>query len=225
MTRHAQAVSALLLSGMAVQAFAQGPGYGYYDSQPVQITIQGGAAVTTGTTSTFLDSGYTLGAGVLWHPEPGPLAFRTTFDYTRLAASQQLISDAAAVNQTNINGGSGQIYSLRFNGVYEWPVSPFAPYAHAYLTAGLGVAHEDVELTQTNAVPGFVCTWWVCGTSPVPNTQVVVSNGTTRFTWNAGVGMNFAQGPWQSWFVEAVFERVATPQGTTFVPIRVGLRF
>jgi hypothetical protein len=226
MTRQAHVAFALLLcSGMTAEAGAQGARYSYYNSDPMQFTLEGGAAVSTGATSSFLDSGFTLGGGVVWHPAPGPLAFRVTFDYTRLAATQQLINDAAAVNQTRVNGGTGEVYGLRFNGVYEWPVSPYAPLTHAYITAGLGGAYEEVSLTQTDAVPGLFCTWWVCGTAPASQTSIVARNNTTRFTWNAGVGLNFAQSPWQSWFIEAAFEKVRTPQPTTFMPIRIGVRF
>jgi opacity protein-like surface antigen len=222
MKHQAQGTLALLLLGTSAHAFGQAGGY--YRVAPVQLQIEGGAAVTTGTTSSFLNSGYTLGGGITLHPEPGPLALRATFDYTRLPATQQLINDAAAVNQANINGGHGEIYSLRANLVYEWPLVPYSP-VRAYLTGGVGGAYENVVLTQTILAPGPVCNWWVCGTAVQAQQSVVARNDTTRFTWNAGVGVDVAQGPWQSWFVEVVFEKVATPQPTTFVPLRVGLRF
>jgi opacity protein-like surface antigen len=222
MKHQALGTLALLLLGTSAQAFGQA-GH-YYGVAPLQLQIEGGAAITTGTTSDFLNSGYTVGGGFTLHPEPGPLALRATFDYTRLPATQQLINDAAAVNQANINGGRAEIYSLRANAVYEWPLVPYSN-LRGYLTGGLGVAHESVALTQTILAAGPVCSWWVCGTAVHPEESVVARNDTTRFTWNAGVGVDVAQGPWQSWFVEVVFEKVNTPQATTFVPLRVGLRF
>jgi hypothetical protein len=227
MKRHALALAVLAL--LCAPVFAQG---GYYSRAPapgqvppLQVLIEGGAAVTVGNTSNFLDSGFTIGGGVLWHPEPGPLALRTMFDYTRLGASSQLINDAAAFNQANIDGGSAQIYSLRLNGLYEWPLEPYGVAAHGYVTLGLGVAHEEVDFTQTILQVGSVCSWWVCGTAVTPQEALVAHNSTTRFTWNVGAGVNFPLGGWESFFVEAAFERVNTPQATTFVPLRLGVRF
>lgn len=229
MKRHARLAYALALSGLlglAAPAFAQGPyssPYGY-SVQPLQVIVEGGAAATTGTTSDFLNSGWTLGGGVLWHPEPGPLALRTTLDYSRFGASREAIAQAATVDQTNVNGGFGEAVSLHVNGVYEWPLV-YSPNLRPYVTAGIGGAYENVELTQTFARPGFACSWWVCGTTVFPEQAIVARNDTTRFDWNVGVGLDFAAGGWQSLFVEADFEHINTPQATTFVPIRIGIRF
>jgi hypothetical protein len=227
MKHRAYNLAALAL--LSAPAFAQG---GYYSrssgpvTAPVQLQIEGGAAATVGNTANFFNSGFTLGGGVLWHPEPGPLALRTTFDYTRLGATSQLINDAAQANQANINDGTAEVYSLALNGVYEWPLAPYGyPSAHGYLTLGIGVAHERVDFTQTVLVAGPVCSWWVCGTAVTPQQSLVAHNDTTVPTWNAGVGLDFPLGGWQSFFVEAVFQRVNTPQPTTFWPIRVGVRF
>jgi hypothetical protein len=216
-------VAAALLLGTGAQAFAQG--YYSYSVAPAQLQVEGGAAVTTGNTANFLNNGWTAGLGLLFHPEPGPLALRVTLDYTRLGATQQLINDAAFSNMTNVNGGYGEVVSLRMNGVYQWPVAMFAPNIRGYLTGGVGGAYENVVLTQTVAQVGFVCNWWVCGTAAFPQQSVVARNDTTRFSWDAGVGLDFSMGGWQSWFVEATFEKVNTPQPTTFVPIRAGFRF
>jgi len=45
--------------------------------------------------------------------------------------------------------------------------------------------------------------------------HVVARNSTTKFAWNAGGGVDFALGGWQSY----------TPQLITSVPRRVGFRF
>jgi hypothetical protein len=222
MKRHVYAVAAVAWLGTAAQAFGQGY---YYNAAPAKLQVEGGAAVTTGTTGTFLDNGWTVGAGFMWHPAPGPLALRTTLDYTRLPATQQSINSAAAANMTPVNGGFGEVVSVRLNGVYEWPVSPYSPYTRAYITAGVGGVYENVEFTQTTFTPGFACSWWVCGTALFAQQSLVARNDVTKFSWNAGVGLDFSVGGWQSWFVEATFEKVNTPQPTTFVPIRVGFRF
>ena len=55
--------------------------------------------------------------------------------------------------------------------------------------------------------------------------NTVASQDTTRFAWNAGVGVDFALPAGQSWFVEARYERIETQEPTEFIPIRFGLRF
>jgi hypothetical protein len=69
--------------------------------------------------------------------------------------------------------------------------------------------------------------WWgFCGTGFFAGDVLVDREETTRFAWNAGVGMEFPLYGGQSWFVEARYNRMAT-QGapTEFIPVRVGLRF
>ncbi|HEV2270969.1 MAG TPA: hypothetical protein VGR92_16065, partial [Steroidobacteraceae bacterium] len=93
--------------------------------------------------------------------------------------------------------------------------------------AGVGVAHRRIALTQTVAFGGYVCDAWFgyCDYGLVPGDVIVASDNTTRFTWNAGVGLDFALWNGQTFFVEARFTRMQTAQPTDFVPIRVGLRF
>lgn len=194
----------------------------YYDIPPLQMQIEGGGAVTTGQTGKFFDNGWTAGAGIIWHPEPGPLALRTMLDFTRLGATQQAIQDAESETQMEIDNGFADVASLHINGMYEWPIAPFT---RAYLTAGGGGSWERVEFTQRYPFEGYFCDWWVCGTSYRVGQLVVSRNQTTRLSWDAGVGLDFSTGGYQSWFIEATFEKVDTPQPTTFVPITIGIRF
>lgn len=222
------ACGAVVLLGSTAPAFADDYYYhsgaqgSYYDVPPVQMQLEAGGAVTTGQTSNFLNDGWTVGVGLLWHPQPGPLAIRTSLDFTRLGATQEAIEQAASLNQTAINGGFGEVTTLHLGGLYEWPVSE---YTRAYLTAAAGGSWERVDFTQTFAATGAYCDWWVCGRAYYPDQVTVARNDTTRFSWDAGVGFDFSAGGWESWFIEATFQKVNTPQPTTFIPIRVGVRF
>jgi hypothetical protein len=60
---------------------------------------------------------------------------------------------------------------------------------------------------------------------PVTGAAVVASANATGLAWNAGLGLDFAVGNGESFFVAARFTRIETTQPTDFVPIRVGVRF
>jgi Outer membrane protein beta-barrel domain len=217
--------AALLASG--AQAMAQSyysSGYSY-DTRPIQWHFDGGYGVTTGRTADYLNNGWTIGGGFTWHPDPGgPFSLRTDLNYSRFGATDQLITLGELQTQTQIDDGNGQIVDLDMDGVYEFPV---APAVRGYLLGGVGVAHRRLELTQTVAYGGVVCdSWWgFCGVGYAPGDVVVASQNTTRFTWNAGAGLDISIGGGQSWFVEARYTRIETPVPTDFVPIRVGIRF
>jgi opacity protein-like surface antigen len=211
MKRYSQVTFALLL-GLTAKGFAQG---NYYSQGPVvQGQVEAGGALSTGDSSQFLDNGFTLGGGVLFHPTPGPLAFRATFDYTRLDATRELVEQASAAAQTNFRHGQAEIYSLRVNALLEAPVSR---YTRAYITAGIGGANERLSLDRRYGRP-------VSGNHYFPD-AFAGHRDDEQFTYNVGAGLSFSQGGWESFFVEAAYEHVDTPQATTFVPIRVGVRF
>ena len=212
MTRYSHVTFALLL-GLTAKAFAQG-NYYYPEGPVVQGLFEAGGAVSTGDSSRFLDGGFTLGGGVLVHPAPGPLAFRATFDYTRLEASRELIDEASAATGTDFRHGQAEIYSLRLNALFEVPLSPFT---RGYLTAGVGGANERLSLDRDFRPP-------VLGVEFFPG-AFAGRRDDSDFTYNVGAGLNFSQGNWESFFVEATYEHVNTPQATTFVPIRVGVHF
>jgi opacity protein-like surface antigen len=149
---------------------------------------------------------------------------RADLNYSRFNATRQLIGINEAVDQTEIDDGYGEIVDFTVDGEYRMPLSP---YLTAFAVAGVGVAHRRIALTQTVAVGGYVCDYWFgyCDFGLVPGEQVIASDSTTQFEWNAGLGLDFALGGGQTFFVEARFTRMQTSQPTDFVPIRVGLRF
>jgi opacity protein-like surface antigen len=206
----------LSLLGCGAPAFAQV--YQYPPARPLQWFIDGGASIPQGRTADFLDSGWSIGTGFTLRPVPGqPFMLRADLNYSRFSATNQLISLGQAVNQTQVDNGSGQTVTAFLNGVLEAPVSAWTRF---YVTGGVGLGYRRIELTQN----GFLCDPFFCG-SGVGSNAVVASEATTRFAWNAGVGVDFALPAGQSWFVEARYERIETQEPTEFIPIRFGLRF
>jgi opacity protein-like surface antigen len=206
----------LALLGGGAPAFAQV--YQYPPARPLQWFIDGGASITAGTTADFLDSGWSIGTGFTLRPVPGqPFMLRADVNYSRFNATNQLISLGQAVNQTPVDNGYGQTVTAFLNGVLEAPVSAWTRF---YVTGGVGLGYRRIELTQN----GFLCDPFFCG-SGFGSNAVVASEATTRFAWNAGVGVDFALPAGQSWFVEARYERIETQEPTEFIPIRCGLRF
>ena len=206
----------LALLGCGAPAFAQV--YQYPPARPLQWFIDGGASITQGRTADFLDSGWSIGTGFTLRPVPGrPFMLRADLNYSRFSASNQLIALGQAVNQTPVDNGSGQTVTAFLNGVLEAPVSPWARF---YVTGGVGLGYRRIELTQN----GFLCDPFFCGSGFASN-AVVASEDTTRFAWNAGVGVDFALPAGQSWFVEARYERIETQEPTEYIPIRFGFRF
>ncbi|MBS0364736.1 MAG: outer membrane beta-barrel protein [Proteobacteria bacterium] len=224
----------LLPLGMLACAPVMAQGYGQYgqhysgrgyDYRPVQWFVDVGPSIPVGRTADFLNTGITLGTGVTFTPQPGsPFKLRAEVDYSRYNATRNLISLGEAVNQVQIDDGTGQVISGQINGVLEAPVGPAV---RLYATAGVGVAYRRIELTQRVVYGGWYCDPWVgwCQPDYAPGDLLVASYDTTRFAWNAGAGIDFALPGGQSWFIEARYERIETQEPTTFVPIRIGMRF
>ena len=218
-------VGALLLVTLSGQAMAQG--YGYQDSygRPVQWHVEGGGAVTTGQTSDYLNSGWTIGTGLTFRPDPvSPFALRADVSFSRFNATNNLIALGEQQNQTQIDDGWADIVNFDLDAVLSVPLSP---HMHGYVMAGAGGAWRRIDLTQTVGFGGYYCDPWYgyCGVGIVPGDVLVQREDTTRFAWNAGAGLEFDLPYGRSWFIEARYNRMETSQPTEFVPIRVGMRF
>jgi opacity protein-like surface antigen len=207
----------LLLLACAAPAVAQVYQSQYPAERPVQWFIGGGGSITEGDTAQFLDNGWTIGTGVTVRPMPGPFYWRAELNYSRFSATDQLIALGQAANGPAVDDGNGQTVTGFLDGVME---VPFSAWSRLYVTGGVGAGYRRIELTQHD----FVCDPFFCG-SGFGRNSLVASNDTTRFAWNAGVGVNFYLPTGQSWFVEARYERIETQQPTEFLPIRFGFRF
>lgn len=221
-------LAAVLLLGAAAEAPAQNSGYTeqyYVPDQHVHWHMDTSYVATTGQIANALEGGWTIGGGLSWRPDfDSALSLRADLHYSRFEATRQLVGINAAVDPTQINDGFGEIVDLAIDGEYRMALSP---YMTSYAVAGVGAAHRRIALTQTALFGGDVCDPWFgsCDFDLVPGEVVVASDNTTAFAWNAGLGLEFALSPGESFFVEARFTRMQTAQPTDFVPIRVGLRF
>jgi opacity protein-like surface antigen len=226
MRRYVYPLGALLLLGAWGEAPAQNYTEQYYGpEQHVHWHMDTGYVATTGQIADFLDGGWTIGGGLSWQPDfSSPLALRADLNYSRFNATRRLIGINQVADQTEIDDGYGEIVDLAVDGEYRIPLSPNMT---AFALGGIGVAHRRIALTQTVAFGGYVCDPWFgyCDYGLVPGDEVVASDNTTQFEWNAGLGLDFGLGGGESFFVEARFTRMQTSQPTDFVPIRVGLRF
>ena len=182
----------------------------------------GGYTVVTGEAANFVDNGWNVGGGMQWQPGSGPIWLRLDFEYSRNDATQQLLGEGAAANQTRIDHGWSDLWSNDLDAVYYLPISHRI---HAYVMAGGGGAIRRISLTQTLSSSGPACVDWagLCGNGGYPGDVVVESKTTGRWEWNAGVGLNFSLGGTDSFFVEARYMEVETPVPTVFIPIRFGL--
>lgn len=218
-------LAALLLMGVSARAPAQT----YYDQvyrpwQPIHWHLEAGYSPTLGQTSQYFDGGFTLGGGLTWQPRPGPFALRADLEYSHFDATRNLIAINEQANQIEIDHGYGEVFGLNVDGELR---SQLTPLTTAFFLAGVGVNHRRIALTQTVAFGGYYCDpyFGYCDYGLVPGDVVVASADTTRFSWNAGAGLDFALRNGQSFFIEARYMRLETSQPTEFVPITVGVRF
>ncbi len=144
-----------------------------------------------------------------------PSTSRTSNALIRLGQSQS--------PDVRIDDGSGSVWGLNVNGVYDIRLSERA---HGYVTAGIGEYRRKVKLTQTVLVSGIFCDpWWgFCYPSIAPGDVVVSDQSTTRFAWNVGFGVEFPVSYAGSWFIEARYHRIETSRPTEFIPLQIGFR-
>jgi len=220
------ALGALLSLACASPAMAQF----YYSSQtyrPLHWQIHGGYSPTIGTTSDYLQGGWTFGGGLTWYPSPhSPLALRLDLSYSEYNATHNLLYQNATALQTRIDSGIGRTWGGDVDGQYDFAV---APGVNGYLIAGVGTYRREIQLYQTVLGAGYFCDpWWgFCGFGYFPASATVASTTSAwQFSWNAGIGFDFPLGNGTSWFVDARYLRIGpSDQKSEFIPLRVGLRF
>jgi Outer membrane protein beta-barrel domain len=226
MKRYVYSMGAVMLLGCCMPVLAQG----YFVAPPPPIPdndvakgyFAGGYTVAAREAANFVDNGWNVGGGVQWRLPPGPVSLRLDFEYSRNKATNQLLSEGAAANQTQIDHGWSELFSNDLDAIFNIPLSRSI---HAYVMAGGGGAIRRISLTQTVGSGGPYCNDWAgfCNPGAHPGDVLVASKTTGRWEWNAGVGLSFSLGGGDAFFVEARYMEVETPVPTVFVPIRVGL--
>jgi len=212
---------ALMLLLAAVDATAQSQEAG----RAIRWHIDGGYSIMTGTLHDYLDNGYIISGGFTWRPAPGaPLALRVDAHYSGYNANNHLLDIAQEQTQTRIDDGTGSTLGVDVNAVSYLPISANASF---YLTGGVGVDRRRIDVTQTVLYGDYFCDLWdeFCSFGVAPGDVLVARDSTTKFAWNAGVGIEFSRSIWGSWFIEATYHRIESSPSTSYIPIKVGLRF
>jgi Outer membrane protein beta-barrel domain len=225
MKRYVYSLGAVMLLGCCMPALAQGyfggpaPGPDY---NPPKRYLAGGYTVATGEAANFVDNGWNVGTGVQWRLASSPVSLRLDFEYSRNKATNQLLSEGALANQTQINHGWTDLWSNDLDAIYDIPLSRSI---NAYVMGGGGGAIRRISLTQTVGTGGPYCNDWAgfCDAGGYPGDVLVDSKTTGRWEWNAGVGLSFSLGGGDAFFIEARYMEVETRIPSVFVPIRVGL--
>jgi opacity protein-like surface antigen len=219
----------LLLSGLLCAAVTATPcwaqSYRYQDTAGIHWHLEGGYAPTVGRTSDYLNGGGTVGGGFTFTPSAtSPLSLRADVSYSQFDATRHLIYLGEQQSQTHIDDGTGRIVNFDLDGVFNIPLTPRVS---GYLFAGVGGAYRRIDLTQTVGFGGYYCDYWYgyCGIGVFPGDVLIQRDETTRFAWNAGLGLEFPLYSGPTFFVEARYNRIETREPTEFIPIRVGLRF
>src|SRR5690348_13271643 len=109
MKRYIYSLGAAMLFASCAPVMAQAY-YGSGPNVPVHWYIDAGGSVTTGQTSNYLDNGWNIGGGVQWRPSPGPFSLRADLSYARNDATNQLLAEGAAANQTQIDNGWADLF-------------------------------------------------------------------------------------------------------------------
>jgi opacity protein-like surface antigen len=184
---------------------------------PVHWDLKAGFNQPVGATDNILQGGgYAIGAGLSLTPQRGsPFSLRFDFDYAQNNATHQLLNEGAQQG-AYAYGGTTSLTSVTANGVYKVPLGGGV---RAYGVAGVGAYNARVDFNQGGY--GYCNPFWgYCygyGYGP--------SDSTTKFGWNAGLGVEFPLYYGQAWFIEARFNRIETQQAIEYVPITVGFRF
>jgi len=184
-----------------------------------------------GDFGTVTDDDWSLNGGVLYWPEDWAIGLNFDLAYSKSDLKRSVVN---AINQQlmgmgagSITGGHAEIWGLNANGV--WGPDTNGPIGF-YLTAGVGLDYVQGKITDNGLVyyPPICDPWlWWCIPGGVgPGTIVVLSEDTTEFSWNAGVGVTFELSSGSQIFVEARYETIETsPRETEYIPVVVGYRW
>jgi opacity protein-like surface antigen len=133
----------------------------------------------------------------------------------------------AALARFQEPGGRTSVWSLTLN-----PVVHFNPEGKfdVYTTAGFGVYHRNLSLTQPFNTTVFICDPFFGFCFPQQGTvnEVVASFSNVKGGWNAGGGFSYRIGDSRlRLFTEARYHRMFSSGGAdvTYVPVTIGVRW
>lgn len=134
----------------------------------------------------------------------------------------------ATLARFNEPDGSVGVWSLTFNPVVK--LAPKQSAVQPYITAGYGLYHRNLTLTQPSTISTIVCDpfFGFCFPAAVGVDEVVFSNSTLKSGFNGGLGFEFRVGTGRAkLFAESRYHRMFTTHGEdfTFVPVTFGVRW
>lgn len=223
MSRYLYPLAAFILLGVSVRASAQT----YYEqtfgpAESVRWHFAAGYSATVGQASQFFGDGFTLDGGSSWRPWSSlPLALRTDFSYSRFSATGGFAAGFPPVDEIAALHGYDEVFGLNFDGEYGVRLDRRI---RGFALAGVGVAHMSSPVSESVR---FVCSpsGAPCPAGSQSAFVIPLSSQTTRFSWNVGLGLQYALRDGLALFVEARYMRLRTLTPFEFVPITVGLSF
>ena len=193
---------------------------------PIEGFILGGFSPTAGAAASYLQDGWILDGGfIYWLAHGDMFGLRTDLGYSEHQATSQFQSFGALASGQRVNDGWGSFTSLSSGLMIR---APATHWPRVYGLAQIGVTNTHVRLVQTFYVPGYYCDpfFYYCS-FPVVGYASVYSHTINKFSWNLGIGLDFAtRGIPAGWFLELQYRRVDTaPRTFEYWPVMVGVRF
>jgi opacity protein-like surface antigen len=205
------------LSGAPAGGWGTAPELRYH---PLAVQIEGGYTATAGTTSNDLNGGGNIGAGLTWFPTSElPVGVRVDGSYSWFWPRRSFLeANDLSFGHENIYGGDADL---------QLDLAHRSSTAKLYLFGGVGEYREWIDFKQVSLVTQSGCFGYFCGPAQfLAVTAIDRSTSEWNFSWNAGMGAEFALGDRASFFLEARYLRIQAHGGDIqLVPVRVGLRF
>jgi opacity protein-like surface antigen len=191
---------------------------------PFDWHVNAGAALATGRSSSFLNTGWTVGGGVTYRHQPQDrFALQLDLGYSAYSASRTLVDLGQQKLQYSIDGGHGDVWALTLAGKYTLPLTHKM---NGYALLGIGGYHESLQLTETGIFGGVVCNYWgYCYVVAADGDITVASKSLTKLGWDVGLGLEFPLRGRSSWFIESRYHSVLGEKSIEYLPLQIGYRF
>ena len=206
---------------VAILSFVLAPAASAQSDKPVQLHVFGGWSPIAGDASTYIDDGWDIAFGGVWHPNPQrPLGLRfdLAYDWWNVPTGNLPAGDFT------VDNGDANNWSLRAGLQFDSHNQ-----GRAHFSGGIGLGGYSVHgrLTNSVVVPGYICDpWWGwCYPGLVEGDSVVASKTTTKLGYYATVGAAFDTSGAGQVFVEAQYHYVTLSHTLEYWPIVVGYRW
>lgn len=181
----------------------------------------GGYSMVEGDAGDLLKSGWNLNGGVTLKQPAWPVALQFELGYNQF----DIKKEALIVDDEEIaSGGDVSIGSLTSGLMWSAPSKGKVGF---FLAAGVGGYRVEGRLTEPGVYGGWVCDpwlWW-CYPGIGVGDVIVASESTTKFGYNAGVGVTFELPSSSQLYIEAKYHWINTKETTQYLPIVIGYRW